>query len=161
VDPCPASAVCGVSGLGWPVPWPWQLQSTWSLSCWLHLLPVVFLGKRSMFLASPTSWGFHYTLSITLTAPHITHLLRVYLYGLLSCQTLLGFLNFPAKSGWKPPWPHNSYILHAWKTSITWTMPRSVTSLSSKLGHLGPWLHWPLSAWGAKHGEINSGEMIF
>jgi hypothetical protein len=36
--------------------------------------------------------------------------------------------SFLLKSGWKPPWPHNSCILHACKTSIVFMIPRSAAS---------------------------------
>jgi hypothetical protein len=43
---------------------------------------------------------------------------------------LPGLLDLSLKSEWKPPWPHNSWILRACKTNITWVTPRSATSFS-------------------------------
>jgi hypothetical protein len=43
-----------------------------SLLGWLSYLFVAFLSRKSMFLASLTSWGPYCSLGFTLTASHIT-----------------------------------------------------------------------------------------
>ncbi|KAM5255879.1 alcohol dehydrogenase E chain-like [Ctenodactylus gundi] len=44
---------------------------------------------------------------------------------------LLGLPGLPLKPWWKPPRSHNSYILHAGKTSMTWMLERSAVSSTS------------------------------
>lgn len=47
------------------------------------------------------------------------------------CHICLPHLTGLLKSEWKPPWPHNSCFLHAWKYSTIWMLLRSSTSFRS------------------------------
>jgi hypothetical protein len=79
--------------------------------CSLHGLfpgPMTFLGRCSMFLASPTSLGLYCSLGFTLTARCITLLEATYRY--FDCCTLPGLSSFPLKTGWKPTLSYNLYF---------------------------------------------------
>lgn len=95
-----------------------------SLSC-LHLLPAPFLSKLSKFLSSKF-WR---------TPTYLW--LKIYSFILCFYRGYLtGFLGLHLKFEWNPPWQNNSCIMHAWKTSTKWTMPRSTASECYGQSHL-------------------------
>jgi hypothetical protein len=102
---------------------PFAVHMVSLLGCFCSL-SAAFLNSYSVFLASPASWGLYRSLSFTLTLSLIA----------LSCADyknpdpepqLLCIPGLSLKHGWKPSWLSNSCILHACKTSIMWTKPRS------------------------------------
>jgi hypothetical protein len=116
--------------------WSCHLQPTWPLHWGLSFAhssgfpwQIFHILGISHFLSS-TLWLWLHSHS------YMHHPLRGYLQELWPCHTLLGLSDLPLKSGWKPPWPHNSCILYACKTSIMWTVLRFVTSLRSSLACL-------------------------
>jgi hypothetical protein len=119
-------------GLGSPAVWPCWLQATWLISWAGFSLPVAFLCRHSTFLAYSTLWDLHCSLGFTPSFMH--HLLK----GCLASHTF--FCNLCGSL-------YNPLTLAFWipeKPSISWTMPRSATSLSSA----GPsWTVATLASW--------------
>jgi hypothetical protein len=105
---------------------PWQMASILGI--------FNFLGSPLLVWIHPHSFT-HY---------HLMGCLQVF----WSCHTLLSHPGLLLKSVWKPPWPHSSYIMYLYKTSIM--TPRSQHS-SNRRDHLNygcrglwvpGWLNW-------------------
>lgn len=60
---------------------------------------------------------------------------------------LSGLLSHLLKSEWKPPWLHNSCILHVWKTSATWMTLRFSANGSSDRSPLNCGCQKPDHCW--------------
>lgn len=112
---------------------------------WHLLLPMASLNSHFIFLASSISWGFHFKFILTL---------HTQLSG-----TYFRPQRLPFKSGWKPVWPHNSYILHA-RTTPSPRTPSFTTSSSSSWAMLGYRWSISLSAWMPEYSEMNTRELI-
>lgn len=75
----------------------------------------------------PLTWGLQSSSGFTWTASDITLSGTACRYS-QSQHTLPGLSSLPLKSFWKFSLPPNFRILHSYKTSTMWTMPKSANS---------------------------------
>jgi hypothetical protein len=136
IDPCSSSEACGIvmwspTGLGSLAPVALLFAAHRPLS-WAGFVHCLWLCLANI----PRSWHLIYNIlgSPLYLQLHLHNFMQCSLRGTLQgswcCYTLPGLLSLPFKSQWKPLWPYNSCILHAWKNNIIWMMPRSATSSS-------------------------------
>jgi hypothetical protein len=106
--------------------WLCCLQPTHCSLGHICTLPVPSIRGCYKFLAPLSSCVF--TAASLLTAPlHAAPSEAACRKGLWPYNSLLGLSGLPLKSWWRLSWPHNSCLLHAYKTNIT-KMPRSAAS---------------------------------
>lgn len=111
---------------------------TCSLACIIfsgaNSVPVAFFSLHPTFLATLISWGLQCPFGLS---PHL-HEFHSFVHTPLR-DILSDLPNCLSKSVWKPAWPHNSCVPHAWATricewypglppvwavaSLPWTMP--------------------------------------